>query len=177
MGKQNLRGIPVAFVVAAEPMRSLVGMVNALQICKDCQRELKREARQKHKAGETDAILPELREDFMDMDEDDLELMFDKLPTTASAKGAGKKGIPYDELDANIVKLVQALNRYPGVMTVGSCGGHEVITNPFHSITRFAIVDKYPVARSYFTWHIEVSPWTVNKSPTVPKLRLVGRCG
>jgi hypothetical protein len=87
---------------------------------------LKREARQKRKAGETEVVLHELREDFMDMDEDDLELMFDKPLPTASAQGTGKKGIPYDELDANIVKLVQALNRYPGVMTVGSCGGHEI---------------------------------------------------
>jgi hypothetical protein len=34
------------------------------------------------------------------------------------------------ELDANIVGLVEALNSYPGVATIGSCGGHEVITNP-----------------------------------------------
>ncbi|MBA3875150.1 MAG: hypothetical protein H0X30_38995 [Anaerolineae bacterium] len=51
-------------MVAAAPIRSLVGVVNALHICKDCQRELKREARQKRKEGETDAILPELREDL-----------------------------------------------------------------------------------------------------------------
>jgi len=79
------------------------GRGHALHICKDCQRELKREARHKRKAGGTGAALPELRVDFMDMDEDDLELMFDKLLTTASAKGTGKKGSPYDELDANTV--------------------------------------------------------------------------
>jgi tRNA(Phe) wybutosine-synthesizing methylase Tyw3 len=42
----------------------------------------------------------------------------------------GKAAVPYDDLDATIVTLVRALNRYPGVMTVGSCGGHEVITTP-----------------------------------------------
>lgn len=34
-----------------------------------------------------------------------------------------------EQLDANIVKLVDALNRYPGLKTIGSCGGHEAITN------------------------------------------------
>ena len=66
----------------------------------------------------------------MDMDEDNLDWLPDESPITPSTKGAGKKGIPYDELDANVVRLVQALNRYPGVMTVGSCGGPETITNP-----------------------------------------------
>ncbi len=74
------------------------GRGHALHICKDCQREMKREARQKRKEGETDIVLPELRENGIDMDEDDLELMLDQPLTTPSAKGAGKKGIPYDEL-------------------------------------------------------------------------------
>lgn len=72
------------------------GRGHALHTCKDCQRELKREARQKRKAGETEVVLHELREDFIDMDEDDLELMFDKPLRTASAQGTGKKGIPYE---------------------------------------------------------------------------------
>jgi len=32
--------------------------------------------------------------------------------------------IPYGELDSNIRSLVEALNAFPGVDTVGSCGGH-----------------------------------------------------
>src|SRR5690606_40472144 len=80
------------------------GRDHALHICKDCQRELKREARQKRKAGETDAVMLETEEDLMDMDEDDLEWMPDQPLTTPSAKNTGKKGIPYDELDANIVR-------------------------------------------------------------------------
>ncbi len=91
---------------------------------------MKGEARQKRNAGETDAVVLELEKDLVGMDEDDLEWMPDQPLTMPLAKGTGKKGIPYDELDANIVRLVQALNRYPGVMTVGSCGGHETITNP-----------------------------------------------
>jgi tRNA(Phe) wybutosine-synthesizing methylase Tyw3 len=59
--------------------------------------------------------------------------MLDQPLTNPSAKNTGKKGIPYDELDANIVRLVQALNHYPGVMTVGSCGGHDMITVPFQN--------------------------------------------
>jgi len=31
----------------------------------------------------------------------------------------------YDELDKNIRSLVAALNDFPGVQTIGSCGGHE----------------------------------------------------
>jgi ribosome-binding protein aMBF1 (putative translation factor) len=54
------------------------GRGHALHICKDCQRELKREARQKRKEGETDAVPTETGEDFMDMDEADLELMPDE---------------------------------------------------------------------------------------------------
>ena len=34
------------------------------------------------------------------------------------------KEIPYDELDANIVELVRVFNSFPGIYTVGSCGGH-----------------------------------------------------
>ncbi len=33
--------------------------------------------------------------------------------------------IPYYELDTNIVDLVRALNAFPGITTIGSCGGHE----------------------------------------------------
>jgi hypothetical protein len=71
---------------------------------------LKREARQKRKAGETETVMLEPEEDLMDMDEDNLERMLDQPLTTPSAKGTGKKGILYDELDGNIVRLVQALN-------------------------------------------------------------------
>jgi hypothetical protein len=33
--------------------------------------------------------------------------------------------VPYDELDPPIVELVPTLNSFPGVNTLGSCGGHE----------------------------------------------------
>lgn len=32
--------------------------------------------------------------------------------------------VPYEELDQNIVELVRVFNGFPGVFTVGSCGGH-----------------------------------------------------
>lgn len=33
--------------------------------------------------------------------------------------------IPYHALDSNIAQLVRALNAFPGITTIGSCGGHE----------------------------------------------------
>lgn len=81
------------------------GRGHALHICKDCQRELKREARQKRKAGETDAVVLVTEDDLMDMDEDDLDWLPDEPPITPSAKGTGKKGIPYDELDLSLIHI------------------------------------------------------------------------
>lgn len=165
------------------------GRGHALHICKDCQRELKREARQKRKAGETDTIMLESEEDLMDMDEGDLEWMLDQPLTTLSTKGTGKKGIPYNELDANIVRLVQALNRYPGVMTVGSCGGHETITNPSQWQAGTWYV-KFTLPSGKFGWYLlEHLAWVVNEDyrgsgrnvvllPTSapPYLNTVGQC-
>jgi hypothetical protein len=33
--------------------------------------------------------------------------------------------LDYDALDSNIVTLVRALNAFPGITTIGSCGGHD----------------------------------------------------
>ncbi len=33
--------------------------------------------------------------------------------------------IPYDEVDKNVRLLVVVLNRFPGLHTIGSCGGHS----------------------------------------------------
>ncbi len=35
-----------------------------------------------------------------------------------------KETIPYGEIDHNIVPLVRAINRFDGIQTVASCGGH-----------------------------------------------------
>lgn len=32
---------------------------------------------------------------------------------------------PYSELDSNMVKLCRALNKFSGIYTISSCGGHE----------------------------------------------------
>lgn len=37
--------------------------------------------------------------------------------------------IRYSEIDRNVRSLVRILNLYPYVETIGSCGGHEEITN------------------------------------------------
>ena len=57
--------------------------------------------------------------------------------------------IPYDELDANMVKLVRVLNSYPGVTTIGSCGGHEE--------------PRKPVQWRAGTWYVlEFLAWAIN---------------
>lgn len=33
--------------------------------------------------------------------------------------------VPYWDIDENMIRLVKALNDYPGVTTLGCCGGHE----------------------------------------------------
>jgi hypothetical protein len=42
---------------------------------------------------------------------------------TATQKNAYR--VPYRQLDPAIVPLVRALNRFPAVHTIGSCGGHD----------------------------------------------------
>ena len=61
--------------------------------------------------------------------------------------------ITYNELDANILSLVKALNNYPALTTIGSCGGHEVITNP----------SQWKAGTFYVKFDIEQSPvgWRV----------------
>ena len=36
-----------------------------------------------------------------------------------------KLGIPYQELDKNIVNLVKVINSFEDIYTIGSCGGHK----------------------------------------------------
>lgn len=40
-------------------------------------------------------------------------------------RASAHRRVPYRELDPNIVALVRVLNRFPGIHTIGSCGGHE----------------------------------------------------
>jgi hypothetical protein len=47
---------------------------------------------------------------------DDLEIVSQTSQT--QSRRTSKRDIPYDELDANIVSLVRALNRYPAVITI-----------------------------------------------------------
>ncbi len=32
--------------------------------------------------------------------------------------------VPYDDIDANVRSLVEVINRFPGLNTIDSCGGH-----------------------------------------------------
>jgi hypothetical protein len=73
-----------------------------------------------------------------------------------------KPRIPYKELDANIVKLVRALNRYPGVTTIGSCGGHEIITNPSQWKAGTWYI-KFQLAADEYGWIVlEHLAWAIN---------------
>lgn len=169
------------------------GRGHARHICKDCERELKRHARQKRKAAEADVPTVETDdyvEGFEDMDYgDDLDFTPETLMPSKSPKSAGKKGVPYDEIDPNMVKLVQALNRYPGVMTVGCCGGHKVITNPSQWQAGTWYV-KFTLPSGKFGWYLlEHLAWVINEDyrgsgrnvillPTSapPYLNTVGQC-
>src|SRR5690606_30279952 len=126
MGKKKPQGHYCRICGRRRANEKFGGRGHSQHICKDCRRELKQAARQKRKAMDADNETEELA------DEEILETLLDDCSEAISApsKSAGKKGIPYDELDPNIVKQVQALNRYPGVTTVGSCSGREIITNP-----------------------------------------------
>jgi hypothetical protein len=111
-----------------------------------------------------------------------------KSPATTPAT-ENPIAIPYDELDPNIVKLVRVLNLYPGLTTVGSCGGHEVITNPsqWEAGTWYVKFD-LPIEAS--SWYVlEHLAWAINNDyrrsggnlvllPTSapPYLNLPGQC-
>jgi hypothetical protein len=134
MGKKKPSGHYCRICGRRRANEKFSGRGHAQHICKDCERELKRAARQGRKAAEAEIPTVAFEEwigGFEDMDNDEnVDLMPETLIPSKSPKSTGKKGIPFDELDSNIVNLVRALNRYPGVMSIGSCGGHEAITNP-----------------------------------------------
>jgi hypothetical protein len=44
--------------------------------------------------------------------------------------GARVNEVPYGELDPPVVGLIRVLNEFPGIETVGSCGGHDAQKNP-----------------------------------------------
>jgi hypothetical protein len=74
-----------------------------------------------------------------------------------------KRDIPYDELDPNIVSLVQALNGYPAVITLGSCGGHENPTNPsqWDAGTWYVKFDIMPDRAGWYV--LEFLAWAINE--------------
>ncbi len=73
--------------------------------------------------------------------------------------------IPYADLDPNIMNLVRALNAFPGVSTIGSCGGHEhpnEIQRPLGEwFVTFHIAHKSGGWRSleYIAGAITLDPW------------------
>lgn len=74
-----------------------------------------------------------------------------------------KKQIPYDELDSNIVGLVRALNKYPGVITVGSCGGHEPPLQPSQWLAGSWYV-KFDIVPDRTGWYVlEHLAWAINE--------------
>ncbi len=84
-------------------------------------------------------------------------------PRSSKQRTSSKRSIPYDELDANIVSLVRALNRYPGVITIGSCGGHEAITNPSQWVAGTWYV-KFDISSDKLGWYVlEHLAWVINE--------------
>lgn len=100
---------------------------------------MKREARQGAKMNADQLQAPELgiddefKLDVLLLDVDSEMMLYNHGAAAVSPtqpRGNSKKDIPYETFAPNIVGLVRALNRYPGLMTIDSCGGHETITNP-----------------------------------------------
>jgi hypothetical protein len=130
------------------------------QICQICER--RRLITNFTAWGQTQQICKDCERALMKMAEDDLaETPDTDLPEKPPTETA-KKAIPYAELDPNIVSLVRALNRYPGVRTMGSCGGHEVITNPSQWEAGTWYV-KFSLPANRFGWLLlEHLSWAIN---------------
>ena len=70
--------------------------------------------------------------------------------------------IPYNELDANMINLVRALNSYPGVTTIGSCGGHEEPLKPGQWSAGTWYV-KFDISKDRLGWYVlEFLAWAIN---------------
>lgn len=148
------------------------GRGHARHSCKDCERELKRVSRQTAKedtapmgtlesfAEESNEFGDLLTEEDFEMSSDDES--FDVMPVP-QPRSNSKKDIPYETFDQNIVGLVRALNRYPGLMTIGSCGGHEVITNPSQWEAGTWYV-KFDLHADRLGWYVlEHLAWAINE--------------
>lgn len=71
------------------------------------------------------------------------------------------KPTPYDELDPNITDLVRILNSFPGIETVGSCGGHPEPKKGGWPAGSWYV--KFRVARNDHGWFApEFLAWAVN---------------
>lgn len=149
------------------------GRGHARHICKDCENAMKREARQKAKLNADQLQAPEagIDEEFsLDvlLFDEDSEMIADELDSDALSptqpRGNSKKDIPYETFDPNIVGLVRALNRYPGLMTIGSCGGHEIITNPSQWVAGTWYV-KFDLHADRLGWYVlEHLAWAINEA-------------
>ena len=74
-----------------------------------------------------------------------------------------KRNVPYDDLDANIINLVRALNGYPGVITMGSCGGHPEPRNPGQWPAGSWYV-KFKLPKDRLGWYVlEFLAWAINE--------------
>ena len=70
---------------------------------------------------------------------------------------------PYKELDANIVGVCRALNRFRGVCTIGSCGGHRRPKS--YQMPKGSWDVLFTVEHSEHGWHaLEFLIWYVNNN-------------
>ena len=129
---------------------------SSLSICKRCEADIETERSYAEEVAELDWLSEEESDALVS--HFTLESIEAKL-----TKPKGKKAIPYEELDANIVNLVQVLNRYPGLITVGSCGGHEEITNPSQWQAGSWYV-KFKLSSDKLGWYVlEHLAWAINE--------------
>lgn len=150
------------------------------QVLAALQRE--RDAKQKKKLIRSIGFDPD---EYDLSDEEVLILQNAQQPPSKS-----KRDIPYDVLDPNIVSLVRALNGYPAVVTIGSCGGHENPTNPSQWEAGSWYV-KFEIMPDRTGWYVlEHLAWVVNENARLlgeenvillpisapPHLNIPGRC-
>lgn len=77
------------------------------------------------------------------------------------------------DLDSNVVSLVTELNRFPGIVTFSSCGGHPIISNQSQRPAgEFEVnFDVFPLLGGWRSLELIVS--AVAESADLPKLSIV----
>lgn len=83
---------------------------------------------------------------------------------------------PYDELDPPVVELCRVLNRFDGIYTMGSCGGHdpqgdhELPGDEWRVTFQIELEDERPTAEGWI--HAEFIAWAIYDMWQMNRVRL-----